>query len=255
MSTVQLLFSPFGRINRKTFWSAYLLIQILVIVALLMSESGSEDLASLAFVIVLCIAWPGYVVQLKRWHDRNKSAWWFLMNFVPYIGPLWIIIELGFLKGVPGPNQYGEPQQCEGFKTVKHKRRILIIDDEKNVTQTLIDRFEMNDFDVKAASDNDTALCLIQKRKYDLIIQDMNRPFGDCLADSHEELAGVAFYRKYIRTICPEVPVIFYSAHIHKLPNDILKSNLCTGLKIPFDLTEFFVLIKSILDQPREEKI
>jgi DNA-binding NtrC family response regulator len=116
----------------------------------------------------------------------------------------------------------------------------------------LRDRFEMNDFDVEAAYDNDTALCLIQKRKYDLIMQNMNRPFGNCLVDSNEKWAGVAFYRKYISTISPEVPVIFYSAHIHELPKDILKSNLCTGLKIPFDLTELLDLIESILDQPKQ---
>lgn len=145
-----------------------------------------------------------------------------------------------------------EPQQCEGFKTFKYKRRILIINDERNIVQTLKDRFEMNDFDVEAAYDNDTALCLIQKRKYDLIMQNMNRPFGNCLVDSNEKWAGVAFYRKYICTISPEVPVIFYSAHIHELPKDILKPNLCTGLTIPFDLTELLVLIESILDEQEE---
>ena len=28
---------------------------------------------------------------------------------VPIIGAIWLLIELGFLKGVPGPNWFGPP--------------------------------------------------------------------------------------------------------------------------------------------------
>ncbi len=44
---------------------------------------------------------------MKRYHDRNKSGWWVLIVFVPVIGGLWYLIECGFLRGTPGPNNYG----------------------------------------------------------------------------------------------------------------------------------------------------
>ena len=53
------------------------------------------------------IAWLGLVSNIRRYHDRNKSGWWLLFGFIPLIGALWQIIELGFLSGTPDDNDYG----------------------------------------------------------------------------------------------------------------------------------------------------
>jgi uncharacterized membrane protein YhaH (DUF805 family) len=58
-------------------------------------------------LLLLPIAIIGIIVQIKRWHDRDKSGWWVLINFVPCIGGLWALIECGFLKGTEGPNRFG----------------------------------------------------------------------------------------------------------------------------------------------------
>ena len=57
-------------------------------------------------VYVLAL-WIGLAIAAKRWHDRNKSAWWILIVFVPVVGGLWYLIECGFLKGTTGPNKFG----------------------------------------------------------------------------------------------------------------------------------------------------
>lgn len=57
-------------------------------------------------VIIICPV--AIIVQVKRWHDRNKSAWWVLINLIPYIGFFWTFIECGFIKGTKGENRYGE---------------------------------------------------------------------------------------------------------------------------------------------------
>ena len=54
------------------------------------------------------MAWIGLAIQVKRWHDRNKSGWWCLIALVPYIGGLWQLVECGFLPGTQGRNDYGE---------------------------------------------------------------------------------------------------------------------------------------------------
>jgi uncharacterized membrane protein YhaH (DUF805 family) len=52
--------------------------------------------------------WIGLVLSVKRWHDRNKSGWWVLVNLVPVVGWLWQLIECGFLRGTTGPNRFGQ---------------------------------------------------------------------------------------------------------------------------------------------------
>lgn len=46
-------------------------------------------------------------MQIKRWHDLDKSGWWVLINFIPIVGGLWCLVECGFLKGTVGPNRFG----------------------------------------------------------------------------------------------------------------------------------------------------
>jgi uncharacterized membrane protein YhaH (DUF805 family) len=55
----------------------------------------------------VAIIWSGLALAAKRWHDRDKSAWWILITFVPVIGGFWALIENGFLKGTEGPNRFG----------------------------------------------------------------------------------------------------------------------------------------------------
>jgi uncharacterized membrane protein YhaH (DUF805 family) len=49
------------------------------------------------------------MVYIKRFHDRDKTGWWVLIGLIPLIGPLWLLIELGFLKGTDGANRFGPP--------------------------------------------------------------------------------------------------------------------------------------------------
>ena len=51
--------------------------------------------------------YPAVVVNIKRFHDRNKSGWWVLIALIPLVGALWIVIECGFLRGTVGDNRYG----------------------------------------------------------------------------------------------------------------------------------------------------
>ena len=45
-------------------------------------------------------------VQVRRFHDQDKSGWLALMNLIPYLGA---IVALGFMliPGTEGDNQYG----------------------------------------------------------------------------------------------------------------------------------------------------
>jgi uncharacterized membrane protein YhaH (DUF805 family) len=103
------LFSLKGRINRKP----YLIFNLIVFLGGLLLGSLTEvssdinEITRPQLMFMIWIFWPSLAVQAKRWHDRDKSALWLLINFIPFVGPIWAIIENGFLPGTPGPNRYG----------------------------------------------------------------------------------------------------------------------------------------------------
>ena len=74
-------------------------------------EQALNALGPVAWIVILVFGvvatWISIAVAVKRYHDRNKSGWWVLIVFVPIIGGLWYLIECGFLRGTPGPNNYG----------------------------------------------------------------------------------------------------------------------------------------------------
>ena len=116
-----LLFSFQGRVNRAKYWLVHVVMWIVVAVvlaAIFGSAAMSSDpqamlqsvgaIGGIILLVVYVLAlWIGLAVAAKRWHDRNKSAWWILIAVVPVVGALWYLIECGFLKGTTGSNKYG----------------------------------------------------------------------------------------------------------------------------------------------------
>jgi len=104
-----LLLSFKGRITRKLFWMFNLIVSFLWLALMLLSGADLRHLTKEPTNIVFDIAvlWPALAVQAKRWHDLNKSAWHMLVNLIPLVGPIWAIIQTGFIPGTPGLNRYG----------------------------------------------------------------------------------------------------------------------------------------------------
>ena len=120
------LFSPSGRFGRAQWWLAHLIILIIasLFILLALTQLSGDDgfkhlddrrnrsigpilaMELLAFAIVLL--WITFCVAAKRYHDRGKSAWWYLIQFIPIIGGIWALVELGFCSGDDGDNEYGD---------------------------------------------------------------------------------------------------------------------------------------------------
>ncbi|HWA46305.1 MAG TPA: DUF805 domain-containing protein [Hypericibacter adhaerens] len=102
-----------GRINRSKYWLfgvvAFIIIGIIagVLDAVLGLADPTTGYGPITIIASLVLIYPAICIQGKRWHDRNKSAWWILINFVPIIGSLWALIECGFLRGTVGDNRFG----------------------------------------------------------------------------------------------------------------------------------------------------
>jgi uncharacterized membrane protein YhaH (DUF805 family) len=146
MDWTTLLFSFQGRINRGKYWLAALIYMVvwIVFIAFIFMWIGKLDFANLfsvagaglliwliGFILFIALTWSGLAVGVKRLHDRDKSGWWILLF---WLGPsvlgnwqlatpdlsgglilslaaaaiaIWGFVELGCLRGTPGPNQYG----------------------------------------------------------------------------------------------------------------------------------------------------
>lgn len=122
MSLWQMLFGFNGRIRRMHWWLVRLGVFVAAIVLVfglvggISAAFGSPDdvpeaiqpIGGLAVIVVyLAVLWIELALTVKRWHDRDKSGLWYLIALIPIIGPFWALIELGFLDGTQGPNQYG----------------------------------------------------------------------------------------------------------------------------------------------------
>ncbi|HSI58419.1 MAG TPA: DUF805 domain-containing protein [Ideonella sp.] len=105
----QIFLSPHGRISRRSFWlyGVLALLALAVVGIALLNIAGVRSDQAENFVNLL-LAWPFIAISAKRWHDRDKSAWWVLVNLIPAIGSLWALIDNGFLRGTAGPNRFGE---------------------------------------------------------------------------------------------------------------------------------------------------
>lgn len=109
MDLKTVFFSMDGRLNRKPFWLATL--------ALIFINAAMNGVAQgiggavgnlIALVTGLGVLWPSICVTGKRWHDRNKSAWWMLIILIPVVGWIWAFVESGCMRGTVGPNLYGD---------------------------------------------------------------------------------------------------------------------------------------------------
>jgi uncharacterized membrane protein YhaH (DUF805 family) len=98
-----LFFSSRGRINRKPYWLWNIpLIALSVLFELAARSSHSEAW----YLLDLALVPASLMLGIKRAHDRNRSGWFLLLSFIPLLN-LWPGIELGFMRGTVGTNDYG----------------------------------------------------------------------------------------------------------------------------------------------------
>ena len=120
-------FSFAGRIRRRTWWLGYVLpifvisilgtvIDVMLGFVSLVAEDAmpadgfavaTQGFGPFSIVALLITIVGGLAGQVKRWHDRDKSGWWVLISLIPIVGPIWALVEVGFLSGTQGPNRFG----------------------------------------------------------------------------------------------------------------------------------------------------
>ena len=126
------------------------------------------------------------------------------------------------------------------LKKKPDKIKILVVDDEPNIVQTLQDRLEMNDYKVFTAGNGKEGLEKALQEKPDVILLDVIMP----IMDGHEMLESL---RK--QPGGAEASVIMLTARSQT--QDIARANAC-GIEDyivkPFDLSELLEKIETVLE-------
>ena len=146
-----LLFSFIGRLSRKTFWLTQLAFFVLTIVLiqffceseLLAIGQDFQNLLNFAaqapsdqelaiqidafkkspeFTALITFVWklnilflfPKLAIDIKRYHDLDKSWYWVLIQLIPLVGGIIYLIQAGCLAGIQGENRFGMPEGYVG---------------------------------------------------------------------------------------------------------------------------------------------
>ncbi len=116
-----------GRSRRLEYWmfvlgmliAITLLLTPLVFLGFLDGQSvASRGGLSFGVLAVLALFYvtiliPSIAVQVRRFHDQDKSGWLILLGFIPYIGGL-ILLVFMCLEGTRGPNRFGPDPKRPG---------------------------------------------------------------------------------------------------------------------------------------------
>lgn len=118
-----------GRASRSEYWWFQLFYWVLMVVIVAIAGGlgamfTGGDMSNMptvfyivvgapALVIMLGLLVPMLAIQIRRFHDRNMSGWWYLglivFGVVPFVGVLGsiAILVISILKGTDGPNKFG----------------------------------------------------------------------------------------------------------------------------------------------------
>jgi uncharacterized membrane protein YhaH (DUF805 family) len=106
-----------GRASRSAFWWFALFQGIVFALVFAVSipltgGNGTNEGSGASFALAVIIGIPllylqvvAWTLWLRRLHDTDRSGWWLLIVFVPYLGAI-VLLIFTLLKGTPGPNRY-----------------------------------------------------------------------------------------------------------------------------------------------------
>ena len=108
VDAVSTCFKKYFNFKDRASRSEYWYFQILVFPIALWNQFPSNEDSVFFFQIILLfvVLIPAFSSGVRRLHDRDKSGWWILINFIPFVG--WIILLIMLAeKGTEGPNRFG----------------------------------------------------------------------------------------------------------------------------------------------------
>ena len=107
-----------GRSCRKEYWMFTLLSVIVAMVAVTLMGMGGLMMTDVSvgplfwLGAALIVIWglgsiiPSIALQVRRFHDQDRSGWMVLLGFIPYVGGIVVFVFM-CLSGTRGANRFG----------------------------------------------------------------------------------------------------------------------------------------------------
>ncbi|OFS11349.1 DUF805 domain-containing protein [Hafnia sp. HMSC23F03] len=109
-----------GRASRREYWMFSLFHMLILALILWLSITIETDISGLTAILsilyMLLTLIPHLAVLVRRLHDTNQSGWFYLISFIPFIGPIVLFVFL-CKKGTCGDNCYGPDPKAERPET------------------------------------------------------------------------------------------------------------------------------------------
>ena len=114
-----------GRARRKEYWMFVLFNCIFSLILTFADHllhlqvkmqvlGDTTQINILATIYAFAVLIPGIAACVRRLHDAGKSGWYWLIDIIPVIGPIWLLVLL-CKDSQPGENKYGPnpKENCE----------------------------------------------------------------------------------------------------------------------------------------------
>jgi uncharacterized membrane protein YhaH (DUF805 family) len=113
-----------GRSQRKEYWMFFLFVILASIATgivdgiLGLNTMIAGMYGPFTSLLLLGTIIPSIAVGVRRLHDTDRSGWWYLIAFVPFVGAI-VLLVFFVMDGTNGPNRFGpdpkNPGQAEAF--------------------------------------------------------------------------------------------------------------------------------------------
>lgn len=106
-----------GRVSREEYWK-FMCVGILfssaifVLMVVFNSPTAAIIFMSIFFIFVFGTYIPTLAITVRRLHDTNRSGWAYFMSFIPFVGPIILMVYL-CSEGTLGANRYGPDPKAE----------------------------------------------------------------------------------------------------------------------------------------------
>lgn len=121
-----------GRSRRKEYWMfvlgsiiLYAIVGVIFFALAAVGGQGADDSLDaggiIAILLVAAVALglfiPTLAVQVRRFHDQDRSGWMVLLGLIPYVGGIVVLVFM-CLEGTRGENRFGPDSKGENLGDV-----------------------------------------------------------------------------------------------------------------------------------------
>ena len=119
-----------GRATRAEYWWFQLFVHLLIfapflaIMPFVEESSGVVPIAIFVMLLIVLLLCPNFCVTIRRLHDAGFSGWYYLVNFIPYVGSTVLFVMT--LMGSGKDNKWGPNTHSPSSKQSDETKDVIV---------------------------------------------------------------------------------------------------------------------------------